>query len=153
MLAEPLLRQKLLAFLEEDLHFADVSSQIIPSDLVASGQIICKQGGIIAGVREALLVFSLVNVEAAALAKDGTVITNGDAILTVSGLARNILCAERTALNLLHRMSAIASTVRKAVELAQASNPKVRIAATRKTTPGFRAFEKQAVILGGGDPG
>ncbi|HMF30799.1 MAG TPA: carboxylating nicotinate-nucleotide diphosphorylase [Candidatus Lokiarchaeia archaeon] len=152
MLIDPILRKKLLALLEEDLHFADVSSDVIPKDLVTTAEIICKQGGVLAGGREAQILFSIVGVQADMQVSDGAPIAKGDVIMTLEGLASNILSAERTALNILHRMCAIATTTRKAVLAAREINPPIRVAATRKTTPGMRVFEKQAVILGGGDP-
>src|SRR4030042_1740072 len=152
MLPVPLLKRKLLALLKEDLRFGDVSSQVIPRDQVCSAEIICKRGGIIAGLLETQLLFETMGVEVNISVQDGMEVQKGTIIVTLQGLARNILCVERTALNILHRMSAIATTTRKALNIARKVNPRVHIAATRKTTPGFRMFEKRAVILGGGDP-
>ncbi len=152
MLPDPLLRRKLLAFLKEDLRSGDITSLIIPAGNASKAEIICKRGGIIAGVLEARLLFELMGVKVDAPIQDGIEIKKGTVLMTLEGSTRTILSTERTALNLLHRMSAIATTTRKAVNAARKSNPQIRVAATRKTTPGFRAFEKHAVEIGGGDP-
>ena len=152
MLPIPLVKRKLLAFLKEDLRFEDVSSQVIPVGQSCTAEIICKRGGIIAGMLEAQLLFELMDIKVNAPIHDGAEVQKGTILMTLEGSAQNILCTERTALNILHRMSAIATTTRKAVNVVREVNPHVRVAATRKTTPGFRVFEKRAVILGGGDP-
>ena len=83
---------------------------------------------------------------------DGTHVKPGEVVMEVVGEAKRVLAAERTALNLLSHMSGVATLTRKAVEKAKAVNPRVRVAATRKTLPGLRYFEKKAVAIGGGDP-
>jgi nicotinate-nucleotide pyrophosphorylase (carboxylating) len=83
---------------------------------------------------------------------DGDKVSEGDIILKVTGRAKDILAGERLALNFLARMSGIATETRKLVDSCQKINSIVQVAATRKTTPGFRFFEKKAVILGGGYP-
>ncbi len=152
MLPEPLLKQKLLSLLEEDLRFGDISSHMIPPEHKCNAEIICKRGGIIAGVLETRLLFEIMGVTVDARIPDGTEIQKGKVLMTLAGSTRNILSTERTALNLLHRMSAIATTTRRAIDAARKVNEHIRIAATRKTTPGFRVFEKRAVEIGGGDP-
>ncbi len=125
---------------------------MIPAENRCTAEIICKRGGVIAGMHEAGLLFNMMGVKVDAPISDGAGIKKGDILMTLEGSTRNILGTERTALNILHRMSAIATTTRKAVDAARKVNPHVRIAATRKTTPGFRVFEKYAVEIGGGDP-
>ena len=83
---------------------------------------------------------------------DGDRVCQGDLLLSLTGNARAILLAERTALNIIGRMSGIATETRKMAETVSAVNPKCRVAATRKTCPGFRMFDKKAVIIGGGEP-
>ncbi len=152
MLPDPLLRRKLLAFLKEDIQKTDITSQVIPPENRCTAEIICKRGGIIAGMHEAALLFDIMGVKVNASIPDGVEVKKGDILMTLEGTTRNILSIERTALNILHRMSAIATTTRKAVKAARKVDPHVRVAATRKTTPGFRVFEKRAVEIGGGDP-
>lgn len=125
---------------------------MIPAENRCTAEIICKRGGVLAGMHEAGLLFDMMDVKVNTLVPDGADIKKGDILMTLEGLTRNILGTERTALNILHRMSAIATTTRKAVKVAHKINPQIRVAATRKTTPGFRIFEKHAVEIGGGDP-
>ncbi len=134
-------------FIEEDTGYNDVSSGIIP-DCKAQAEIVANEDGIIAGLAEATQVFEYFDVLSTTDLNDGSPIKKNDVLLTLDGGARSILRAERLALNFLGRMSGIAALTRKYVELAGG----VRIAGTRKTTPGFRKFEKKAVIAGGGDP-
>ncbi len=134
-------------FIEEDIGYNDVSCSIIP-DCKVQAEVVAKEKGIIAGLSEATQVFEYFDILAATDFTDGSVVKPGDVIFTLDGGARSILRAERLALNFLGRMSGIATLTRKYKEKAEG----VRIACTRKTTPGFRKFEKKAVIAGGGDP-
>lgn len=84
--------------------------------------------------------------------KDGDIITPKDLILTIEGSSKLILVVERTILNLLMRLSGISSQTKTLVDIVKKSNKPIVIASTRKTTPGFRYFEKYAVKIGGGDP-
>lgn len=149
---DKLLEKRLLDFLEEDLGFGDITTNaLIPEDAIAEARIISKRDGVIAGIREAGIIFKLLNVNFKPLVKDGARVTSGQTIVELSGPARAILSAERTVLNIMMRMSGIATETAKLVDAAKRINPKLRIACTRKTTPGFRYFEKRAVTLGGGD--
>lgn len=149
---DKLLEKRLLEFLEEDLGFGDITTNaLIPEDAIAEARIISKRDGVIAGIREAGIILKLLNVNFKPLVKDGDRVTSGQTIVELSGSARAILSAERTILNIMMRMSGIATETAKLVDAAKKNNPKLRIACTRKTTPGFRYFEKRAVILGGGD--
>jgi nicotinate-nucleotide pyrophosphorylase (carboxylating) len=82
---------------------------------------------------------------------DGSMVKKNQVVMNVEGSSGNILMAERTALNILGRMSGIATVTKGMVEKARRVNPSIRIAATRKTTPGFRIFEKMAAVIGGAD--
>jgi nicotinate-nucleotide pyrophosphorylase (carboxylating) len=84
--------------------------------------------------------------------RDGDSVKRGDVILAVSGPAKKILLIERTTLNILGRMSGIATQTRQMAAIVRAKNPSCRVAGTRKTCPGFRRFDKRAVQIGGGDP-
>jgi len=86
------------------------------------------------------------------LAKDGDAVCQNDSLLLLNGDAKKILLVERTALNIIGRMSGIATQTRKIVDIVSAVNPCCRVAATRKTCPGFRILDKKAVKIGGGDP-
>ncbi|MDY6965161.1 MAG: carboxylating nicotinate-nucleotide diphosphorylase [Halobacteriota archaeon] len=135
-------------FIEEDLGFGDISSMAIP-DIDVNANIISKEKGILAGLNEAIDIFSYLGLETSSKFSDGTRIDEGDLILSISGSSRGISKAERLALNFLGRMSGISTLTDKLVERVCG---KVIIAGTRKTTPGFRKYEKKAIILGGGDP-
>lgn len=147
-----LLREKLMEFLREDVGFGDLTTDcVIPPDLLAEAVVASESDGIVAGIRESQCLFQIAGVEVTEHVNDGSTIQKGQTIIRVRGQARSILTVERTVLNLLMRMSGIATLTRRIVEEARSVNPKIRIACTRKTTPGFRIFEKRAVELGGGD--
>ncbi|ASJ15401.1 carboxylating nicotinate-nucleotide diphosphorylase [Thermococcus radiotolerans] len=141
----------LLKFLEEDTPFGDVTSEaVIPEGIRAKAVIIAKQEGIIAGVEEAKALFEHFWVEVGVRKRDGEEVKKGDTILELEGDARSILLVERTALNIMGRMSGIATEVRKLVEKVKAVNPKVRVAGTRKTL--LKPIDKRAILIGGGEP-
>lgn len=146
------MEERLLEFLKEDLGFEDITTNaLVPEKTTARARIICKGEGVIAGVQEACVIFRLLNIEFKPLVRDGDRVRKGQTVMELSGSARAILSAERTVLNIMMRMSGIATETSKLVEATKKVNPKIRIACTRKTTPGFRYFEKKAVALGGGD--
>nr|MDO8091661.1 carboxylating nicotinate-nucleotide diphosphorylase [Candidatus Sigynarchaeota archaeon] len=146
------MEERLLEFLKEDLGFEDITTNaLVPEKTTARARIICKGEGVIAGVQEACVIFRLLNIEFKPLVRDGDRVRKGQTVMELSGSARAILSAERTVLNIMMRMSGIATETSKLVEATKKVNSKIRIACTRKTTPGFRYFEKKAVALGGGD--
>ncbi len=134
-----------------DLQTGDVTSlYFVPEDSKTSAYVCAKEDGVLAGLEIALDVFRRVNpcLEIVALMKDGDLISKGDHVLNVNGSARSILTAERTALNFLQRLSGVATQTRAYASKVASSNAKVLD--TRKTTPGWRALEKMAVVAGGG---
>lgn len=134
------------AYLEEDLGGDDDSNGIVPP-VDACGRIVCKEAGVLAGLEEARAVFLHLGLAVESGLCDGQPLKKGMVVLEARGSARDLMRGERLALNFLGRMSGIATLTARCAALA----PGVRIAATRKTTPGFRKFEKRAVKLGGGD--
>ncbi|ASJ03838.1 carboxylating nicotinate-nucleotide diphosphorylase [Thermococcus barossii] len=141
----------LLQFIEEDAPFGDVTSEaVIPEELNAKAVILAKGEGIIAGVEEAKALFEHFGVKVDVKKRDGEEVRKGDTILELEGNARAILLVERTALNVMGRMSGIATEVRKLVEKVKAVNPKIRVAGTRKTL--LRLIDKRAILIGGGEP-
>ncbi|MDQ3835765.1 MAG: carboxylating nicotinate-nucleotide diphosphorylase [Thermoproteota archaeon] len=142
------IRGMLATFLQEDLGARDITSDtIIPADLKANAEILSKsQSAIVCGLEEASVLFDICGCKAELLVKDGSNVVKGTTVMDVSGRARAILKAERTALNLIMRMSGIATETRKIADLAKG----ITILATRKTAPGLRYFDKKAVVLGGG---
>jgi nicotinate-nucleotide pyrophosphorylase (carboxylating) len=140
----------LLSFLEEDTPFGDLTCDaVIPADMTASAVIRAKEACVIAGLEEAAFLFSHLGATAVAEVRDGERVTAGTVVMEIRGPARAILSAERTSLNIMGRMSGIATATRDAVDAVQAVNPAVRVASTRKTCPGLRALDKKAAVLGG----
>lgn len=135
-------------FLQEDVGAGDsTSNNIIPEDLFAEANIVCKSGPAIAcGLEEAAMLFDICGCTSEILVKDGSTVKKGKVVMKVSGNARAILKAERVALNIIMRMSGIATETRRMTDLAKG----VTVLATRKTAPGLRYFDKKAVVAGGG---
>ena len=138
--------------LAEDLsHRGDITSEaIIPPDSRSRAVIVARQDGVIAGLEVARHVFARVDPDIVFEAKavDGDRVSGGSELAVVEGPSRSILTAERTALNLLGRMSGVATATAELVE-AVAGTP-ARITDTRKTMPGLRVLDKHAVAAGGG---
>lgn len=143
---------RIAQYLKEDLGYGDITSNALISDQTGNANIIAKQDCVLAGVEEAREVFLLLGLSVHPLAKDGQRVVQGIEVLRIEGKMKSILAGERLALNFLMRMSGIATTTNDVLVACRRRNPQVRVAATRKTTPGFRFYEKKAVVLGGGDP-
>ncbi|MBZ9657429.1 carboxylating nicotinate-nucleotide diphosphorylase [Mesorhizobium sp. ESP-6-4] len=145
---EPIVRSALL----EDLgRGGDLTSDaVIPYDSTATFALTARQAGVIAGLDLAAYAFLLIEstIDLQIQRPDGSEIAAGETIASVSGPARALLAAERTALNFLCRLSGIATATAALVEAVRGH--KARIVCTRKTTPGLRALEKYAVRAGGG---
>ncbi|HEX2067461.1 MAG TPA: carboxylating nicotinate-nucleotide diphosphorylase [Nitrososphaeraceae archaeon] len=147
-------RDALVKFLDEDIGTGDVTSNcLIPQDLHSRAQIICKnkKSAIVCGLEEMSLVFDLCRCNTKTLVSDGSWVQKGTIVMTIEGRTRSILKAERTALNLLMRMSGIASETRYIKDAIADLNGSIIIASTRKTAPGLRLFDKKAVTIGGGN--
>ncbi len=139
-------------FLKEDLgDIGDITSDALLGDEEARGFIVAREPCVVAGLAEAEEVFSRCGATMRKLVDDGVRIEGDTRVAIVDGSAKSILKAERLALNFLGRMSGIATLTRILVEVCRSVNPSVSVAATRKTTPGFRFYEKKAVVLGGGE--
>lgn len=137
--------------LEEDGADADVTTLCtVPADHQAKASIIARQAGVIAGLLVASATFRELDpqVSVELLVEDGTTVQAGQVVAHLSGPARSLLSAERVALNFLGRLSGIATITAQCVRALEGT--KVRILDTRKTTPGLRSLEKEAVRLGGG---
>jgi nicotinate-nucleotide pyrophosphorylase (carboxylating) len=148
IMVEPLVRAALL----EDLGRAGdlTTDAIVPAALPARAAMVARETGVVAGLDLVKLAFELIdpNIAVQVEIDDGTTVTTGGVISRVSGPARGILMAERTALNFLGHLSGIASATASIV--AAVRGTKAKIVCTRKTTPGLRAVEKYAVRAGGG---
>lgn len=139
-------------YLQEDIGEGDITSQALVDDRDGLAIITSQQKGVLAGMEEAVEVFRRTGCQCISLAKDGEQVTDGQKVLEVRGPLKGILAGERLALNFIMHMSGIATLTDQVVVSCRKVNPNIIIAATRKTTPGFRRFEKKAVRLGGGDP-
>ena len=138
--------------IREDVGEGDHSSlACIPALAMGKAKLLVKEDGIIAGVAFAKMIFEYVDsaLQIEIFILDGSPVKTGDIVLHVSGSSQSILKAERLVLNSMQRMSAIATKTMKYVDLLKGTNTK--ILDTRKTTPGFRACEKWAVKIGGGE--
>lgn len=138
--------------IREDVGDGDHSSlACIPESANGKAKLLVKEDGIIAGVAFAKMIFDYVdkNLKVETLLEDGSPVKKGDVVFNVSGSSVSILKAERLVLNSMQRMSAIATKTSSYVDLLKGTNAK--ILDTRKTTPGFRACEKWAVKIGGGE--
>lgn len=135
-----------------DVGFEDITTEaLVERGTVAVADVIAGEDGIIAGVDVAGIIAAEFGIEIEMLKMDGDLVKAGERVISLEGEASDILKIERTMLNLMMRMSGIATLTRNMLERVRAVNPDVRIAATRKTTPGLQWFEKQAVKIGGGD--
>ncbi|MFC7141600.1 carboxylating nicotinate-nucleotide diphosphorylase [Halosimplex aquaticum] len=139
---------KVERWLREDVGHHDVTNQV-PGE--TTGRLVAKESGVVAGLDAARAVFEYLDVAVTDSAAAGDRIEPGDAVLEVEGSAREVLRGERVAVNVTGHASGIASKTRRAVDAARAESDDVRIAGTRKTTPGLRGIEKRAVVAGGGD--
>ena len=138
--------------IREDIGPGDFSSLAsIPESAIGRAMLLVKDSGIIAGVAFAKMIFENVDptLEIETFIQDGTRVKHGDIVFHVSGSSQSILKAERLVLNSMQRMSAIATKTNQYVKLLEGT--KTKILDTRKTTPGFRACEKWAVKIGGGE--
>ena len=143
-------RDLVRAALREDMGQGDVTSEtLVAAKTTAKAFIVSRASTVLAGVRLASYVFKCLDprMDIRALKSDSQRAQAGEKILLIEGNARDILAAERVALNFLQRMSGIATLTRRFVE---AAGPRVRILDTRKTTPTLRTIEKYAVRCGGG---
>jgi len=138
--------------LKEDVGDGDHSSQsCIPADAEGKVQLLVKETGVLAGVDVAFEIFRHLqpDIEISPLLGDGTLVQPGDVAFTVKGKVLTLLKGERLALNIMQRMSGIATRTREYVQLVSGLHTK--ILDTRKTTPGMRFLEKEAVKIGGGE--
>jgi nicotinate-nucleotide pyrophosphorylase (carboxylating) len=156
MISELQFQQELIGIIEngirEDIGPGDYSSlACIPANAKGKAKLLVKDNGIIAGVEFAKMIFKQVDqsLEVEILINDGQTVKHGDIVFYVSGSSQSILKAERLVLNSMQRMSAIATKTNHFVKLLEGTETK--ILDTRKTTPGFRAAEKWAVKIGGGE--
>ncbi|EKZ1618933.1 carboxylating nicotinate-nucleotide diphosphorylase [Listeria monocytogenes] len=146
-----LMNQAIQAFLLEDIGQYDLSAEtVFPRDTMGEGIFLAKETGILCGISIPPKVYELLggNIQFEAYKKDGDWVQKGDIIAAVTAPVRTLLSGERVILNLMQRMSGIASQTNFAIK--QLDDSAIRICDTRKTAPGLRAFDKYAVQTGGG---
>jgi nicotinate-nucleotide pyrophosphorylase (carboxylating) len=151
-LPRKILEEKLQKILTEDLGQGDITTAlIVPQEKTVEAKIIIKENGVAAGVEEVETLLESLSLKVETLVADGANVKAGQVLMKIYGNARTILTAERTALNILSRMSGIATTTRRLVEEIKKAKLKTKVACTRKTAPGLLYFDKKAVWIGGGD--
>jgi len=143
------IKKELLRFISEDIQSGDITSVLLPKKKIKA-KIISREEGILAGVRFAREIFHLKGCHGRIMKKDGTRLKPDQVVLEVSGNARTVLSCERTVLNLLSRMSGIATQTNFLVSKIRKINRKTKLYSTRKTAPGLRFFDKEAIMIGGG---
>ncbi len=143
------IKKELLRFISEDIQGGDVTSVLLPKKKIKA-KIISRQEGVLAGVKFAGDIFRLKGCNVKIIKKDGAKLKSNQIILQISGNAGTVLSCERTALNLLSRMSGIATQTNFLVSKIRKINTKTKLYSTRKTAPGLRFFDKEAIMIGGG---
>jgi len=142
-------KKQLLQFLAEDIQSGDITSALLPNNKIKA-KIISREQGIVAGVKFAKYIFQSKRCAVRIFIKDGSRLKPNQTILQVSGSVKSILSCERTVLNLLSRMSGIATQTNYLVSQIKKYSKKTDLYSTRKTAPGLRYFDKEAVKIGGG---
>ena len=143
------IKKELLRFISEDTQGGDITSVLLPKKKIKA-KIISRQEGVLAGVKFAGDIFRLKGCNVKIIKKDGAKLKSNQIILQISGNAGTVLSCERTALNLLSRMSGIATQTNFLVSKIRKINKKTKLYSTRKTAPGLRFFDKEAIMIGGG---
>lgn len=141
-------RKILSQFLAEDIGKRDITSSLLSKKKITA-RIISREDAIVAGTKYAKQIFAIKGCKAKIVKKDGSSVRPNQTIMSITGDAGKILTCERTVLNLLTRMSGIATQTNNLVK--KIPNKKTRLYATRKTAPGLRIFDKEAVEIGGGE--
>lgn len=147
---ESFIIKRLLEFIEEDAPYGDITSDLINPTVNATADICSKDECILAGMEELILLAEHFRIAIDPIHPDGKKINKDDKICRMRGNARSILLIERTALNILSRMSGIATLTRMLQDKIDTTGFGIKISSTRKTAPGLRYFDKKAVMVGGG---
>lgn len=151
-LPRKILEERLRNMLAEDLGQGDVTTAlIVPAESTAEAEVITKETGVIAGMEEARILLESLGFKVENLVSDGEKTKAKSILMRISGDTRTILSIERTLLNIVSRMSGIATTTTKLTEKLRKARLKTKIACTRKVAPGLLYLDKKAVLIGGGD--
>lgn len=144
--------ERLREFLKDDIGWGDITSEALIDDgQMAKGRLYFREDGVAAGLDEVATIFRILGCEVNAIMRDGSSVSRDQTLMEINGPAKALLAGERTALNILGRMAGIATTVSKIAAQVSKLNQSTKVAATRKTLPGFGELDKKAVVLGGGD--
>ena len=143
------IKKELLRFISEDIQGGDITSVLLPKKKIKA-KVISRQEGVLAGAKFAGDIFRLKGCNVKIIKKDSAKLKSNQIILQISGNAGTVLSCERTALNLLSRMSGIATQTNFLVSKIRKINTKTKLYSTRKTAPGLRFFDKEAIMIGGG---
>jgi nicotinate-nucleotide pyrophosphorylase (carboxylating) len=148
-----IVEEQLKQLLAQDVGQGDVTAAaVIPAGLKVQADVIAKEAGIVAGIEEATVLAESFGLTVKTKVSDGAEVKNKQVLMQICGDAQTLLTVERTLLNLLSRMSGIATATNKLVQQLKKAKSTAKIAATRKSAPGMLYFDKKAVILGNGDP-
>jgi nicotinate-nucleotide pyrophosphorylase (carboxylating) len=152
VIPKKVLEKKFLDFVKDDVGQGDLTTLIaVPYGTIVEAKIFAKENGMIAGIEETLMFLESFGLQASPLLGDGSTVKPKEVILRVHGDARTLLSIERTMLNLLSRMSGIATATSSLVKKTKQAGYRTRVACTRKVAPGLSYFDKKAVMIGGGD--
>ncbi len=153
MIPDILIQEDFRKWLNEDIPGWDISSMnlIEIEDNIQEANIVAKQNGMVSGIHVASVIFKDCDIIAQNLVRDGDIVEKTDILFKLKGKASNILLVERTALNILSLMSGISTETHALMTKIQSVGSKARLAATRKTLPGLRKYQKLAVHIAGGD--
>ncbi len=147
------MKNKLLRMINEDVGVEDLTTcALINENHTSKAEIITREKGVFAGLKVVKEICDLYGLKYEFIKKDGDIINSDDRILIIEGHTRNILAIERTMLNLIMRMCGIATLTYETLNKIHSLNEDIILASTRKTTPGLQVFEKEAILIGGGDP-
>lgn len=152
MIPKKVLEEKFRNFVEDDVGQGDLTTLIVvPSGTIVEAKILAKEHGIIAGIEETSMFLESFGLQATPILTDGSEVKPDQVVLRIDGDARTLLSIERTILNLLSRMSGIATATNRLVKKVKQAGFGTRVACTRKVAPGLSYFDKKAVRIGGGD--
>jgi nicotinate-nucleotide pyrophosphorylase (carboxylating) len=147
-----ILEEKLRRILTEDIGQGDVTTAlIVPADTIAEAEVVAKEAGVIAGIEEAEILSKSLGLKAESSVADGETVKHNTVLMRILGDARTLLSVERTLLNIVSRMSGIATITRELTQKIREAGYKAQVACTRKVAPGLLYFDKKAVFIGGGD--
>ncbi len=151
-LPRKILEKRLNQILAEDIGQGDITTSLtIPMNATAEAEISVKERGVIAGMEESKVLLESLGLEVKILVVDGEPAEAGTVLMRILGSAQTILTVERTVLNIISRMSGIATATKRLVDKIRKMGLKTRVASTRKVAPGLLYFDKKAVLMGGGD--